>query len=69
MGVSTTSAPSRFIKTSVPSNRKALGRRTAWLPPCRNSFATAIATFCIHTSCSVKLPQFFGMVVRGEGLV
>jgi hypothetical protein len=26
-------------------------------------------TLRIHTSRSVKLPQFFGMVVVGEGLV
>src|SRR6185369_151123 len=38
-GNNTTALPARLMKTSFPSNRNSLGRRTAWLSPFLNSFA------------------------------
>ena len=43
-GLRITSPPFFSMMTSVPSKRKALGRRTAWLPPCWKIFAVVIYT-------------------------
>jgi len=42
LGNNTTASPTRWISTSVPSNRNSFGRRTAWLSPFLNSFAVFI---------------------------
>lgn len=43
-GLMMTRSPSRSISTSLmPSKRKALGRRTAWLRPLKNNLAVCIS--------------------------
>src|SRR6266567_76523 len=46
-----TLSPTLLTRTSVPSKRNSLGRRTAWLRPCMNSLAVALM---------IRLLQSFG---------
>src|SRR6266403_2012817 len=61
-----TLSPTLLTRTSVPSKRNSLGRRTAWLRPCMNSLAVALmirllqsfGRYLWYISCDQRICQF-----------
>src|SRR5437016_2355261 len=60
-----TLSPTLLTRTSVPSKRNSLGRRTAWLRPCLNILAVALMTrflghvdrYLWYISCNQRVGQ------------